>query len=201
MRRRPFPRLPPSLLLPFPLSPSAHASHYENILHSRNVSPSRDRPRNEGLRRRRRVPDPRRRGCHLRLPRRRFPRAPSIPRPHRQDPHDPAPPRARRFLRGRVLLQSHGQSRCVHGHVRPRRHQSRFRHRRRLHGFGPHDRDHRPGVFKIHRQDGVPGNRLLRHDAAGRETLLSRDERARPAAHLQRGLPPGPQRSPRPGRH
>jgi NAD(P)-dependent dehydrogenase (short-subunit alcohol dehydrogenase family) len=51
---------------------------------------------------------------------------------------------------------------------------------------------------EIHRQERVPGDRLLRHDAADREALLPRAERARPAAHLQGGLPPRPQRPPGP---
>ncbi len=116
-----------------------------------------------------------------------------------QDPHRPAAARAgRRFCRGR-LCAGDRQGRRVHGHQRPRRDQPRHRHRRRLHGFLPAHRHHRPGAPGHDRQGRFPGDRHLRHDAAGREAQLPDHGHQRHSAHRQRGVLHRADRPARPG--
>src|ERR1039457_2452474 len=50
------------------------------------------------------------------------------------------------------------------------------------------------GHVEVHRQDGVPGDRFLRDDAARGEALLPRDGRPRAPADHEGGVLPGPER-------
>ena len=89
-------------------------------------------------------PRTRRRGDHLRLSRRREHGNPPVADAiQRSAPSCRATNRAA-LRRGRLRARDR-QGRRVHGHQRPRRDEPRHRHRRRLHGFLPAHRHHRPG--------------------------------------------------------
>ena len=82
----------------------------------------------------------------------------SLTRYRRPNPHHSAPPRAGRRLCRPGLRPHHRQSRRLHGHQRPRRHQPGHRHRRRQAGQHSADRHHRPGADRRDRHRCLSGN-------------------------------------------
>ena len=86
------------------------------------------------------------------------------------------------------------------GHLGPRRDEPRHGHRRRDDGLGSDRLHHRPGPYRPARHRRVPGGRHDRDHHPGRQAQLHGPAPARDPAGHPRGVLPGAQRPPGPGR-
>ena len=100
---------------------------------------------------------------------------------------------------GRRLCPLDRQARRGARHLRPRRDQCGHRHHRRVDGFDPDGRHHRPGRDAPDRHRRVSGSRHGRHHAPLHQAQLSGEDRPKLGARDSRGVPDRHHRPPRPG--
>ncbi len=134
-------------------------------------------PRPHRCRRALRGPHPPGRGRHLRLPRRRDPaalrRLGRLPRAA----HHPRPPRAGSRTCCRRLRSCQRTRGRLPGHVRPRCHQPRHRHRHGPARLGADGRAHGQRARRAPGQGRLPGDRHQRHHPAHDQAQLPRAQR------------------------
>ena len=107
----------------------------------------------------------------------------------------PGSSRARRSPHGRRLWPRERRRRCLHGDVRPGRHQSGDRPRQRNDGFGARGRDHGERGDGVDRFRCLPGSGHYWHHDPGHEAQLPRARPPAAARDDQRGVSPGPHRA------